>query len=192
MEERAMAAEKIIEKIHTDASKEVDRIKKDAEAQANTFLKEKKETIKQETDALLKKGMQQADLQKKIKISQAYQEAKRTMMQAKETLIEDCFTEAKQQLSTLDETTYDDTIRHLIKQGMDQIGGPCIAHFSRENDKKLIEKANLQLGNKIQASGGVLLVSKDGHITIDNTFEGILARKKNDIRVKVGTLLFSK
>jgi len=192
MEERAMAAEKIIEKIQTDASKEVARIKKDAEAQANTVLKEKKEIIKQETDALLKKGMQQADLQKKIKISQAYQEAKRAMMQAKETLIEECFTEAKQQLSTLDETTYENTIRHLIKQGMGQISGPCIAHPSRENDKEVIEKENLHLGDKIQASGGVLLVSKDGHITIDNTFEGILKRKKSDIRVKVGMLLFSK
>jgi len=42
----------------------------------------------------------------------------------------------------------------------------------------------------IDASGGFRLISEKGTITIDNTFEGILTRKKQEIRVHVGNILF--
>ena len=40
-------------------------------------------------------------------------------------------------------------------------------------------------------SGGVIIISDDGKIKLDNTFEGILKRRKEQIRLKVGKLLFS-
>ena len=43
----------------------------------------------------------------------------------------------------------------------------------------------------VDASGGIILESVDGQITLDNTFDGILEREKNRIRIKVGKLLFS-
>ena len=49
----------------------------------------------------------------------------------------------------------------------------------------------LKVTGAVEASGGVILKSSDGGITLDNTFEGILKRKKNEIRIKVGKLLFS-
>jgi len=42
----------------------------------------------------------------------------------------------------------------------------------------------------IHAIGGIILHSADGRITVDNTFEGLLNRKKDEIRIHVGKLLF--
>jgi vacuolar-type H+-ATPase subunit E/Vma4 len=42
----------------------------------------------------------------------------------------------------------------------------------------------------VASRGGIILHSADGAITIDNTFERLLSRKKNEIRIHVGKLLF--
>ena len=49
----------------------------------------------------------------------------------------------------------------------------------------------LKITGNVDASGGIILTSGDGQITLDNTFDGILERKKDRIRIKVGKLLFS-
>lgn len=186
-----MATEDIIKKIKSDAKKEAMRIKKDAEKEAASILKTKEQEINDYIAKLKKKGEQQAEIQKKIEISQADQETKRALMQVKETIIEDCFNEAHTHLSNLDKKTYEKTIRALIKQGKDQINGSCIIYPSKDIDKHIAKEFKLSVGKTINATGGILLQSKEGHITIDNTFEGIIKRKKETIRIKVGTLLFS-
>lgn len=50
----------------------------------------------------------------------------------------------------------------------------------------------LTITGNIEVSGGVILKSSDGKITLDNTFEGILGRKKDEMRRRVGKLLFSE
>ena len=48
----------------------------------------------------------------------------------------------------------------------------------------------IKVSGETGATGGVILQSEHGTVTIDNTFEGILKREKQRIRVKVGQLLF--
>jgi len=50
---------------------------------------------------------------------------------------------------------------------------------------------HLEVIGTIEASGGILLKSGNGRITLDHTFDGILKRERNQIRIKVGKLLFS-
>ena len=56
---------------------------------------------------------------------------------------------------------------------------------------EIAKKQKIPVKGTIEASGGFQLISTNETITIDNTFEGILKRKKQDIRVKVGNMLFS-
>ncbi|HID25744.1 MAG TPA: V-type ATP synthase subunit E, partial [Thermoplasmata archaeon] len=44
----------------------------------------------------------------------------------------------------------------------------------------------------VKAVGGVIMKSRDGRVTVDNTFEGVLKRKENEIRTEIGTLLFTE
>ena len=54
----------------------------------------------------------------------------------------------------------------------------------------MLSNLGLKIGEKRDAMGGVTLVSKDGKIRIDNTFDGILERLRDDIRIGTARILF--
>mgnify|MGYP006273241137 CR=1 FL=1 len=186
-----MTAETIVHKIKTDAENKAKEITSEAEQQAQQIKNNATENAKKQADEIIEKGKQQAENRKKILISQAHQNAKRNEMNAKEDIIETCFSNALDQLSNMDEHSYKKIVKQLIEQGRKQIPGNCTLQISKDVDKQIAEELNIPVSGKISASGGIILQSEKGTITIDNTFEGILKREKQRIRVEVGKLLFS-
>ena len=111
-------------------------------------------------------------------------------MNAKEEIIETCFDNAIKALQQLDENKYKDLVKQLMIQGQNQIPGTCTVKTSKNVDKKIAEGLGIKVTGSISASGGIILTSEEGTISVDNTFEGILKREKHRIRVNVGKLLF--
>jgi len=196
-----MSAEKIIEQIKTDASKEVKEILKEAEKQAKEIINEAKKETNAEAEKILADGKKQSENHKKILVSQANQDAKKEIMAAKEKIIEECFVKAHHILSTLKETEYKNMVRKLMTDGVKKLGGKCdgvkklggkcTVIVSRDIDKQIAKDLHFEVIGNIEASGGIMLKSGDGRITLDHTFDGILKREKDQIRIKVGKLLFS-
>ena len=186
-----MTAEIIINKIKTDAKQKASEIKKEAEQQADHIKKDAAKEAKNQAQEIVEKGKQQAENRKKILISQAHQNTKRNEMNAKEKLIETCFQQAIDQLGSIDEQTYKKIVKQLIIQGKKQIPGSCHIKISHDIDEQIAKDLDVKVTGTIDATGGIVLLSENGTITIDNTFDGILKREKQDIRVKIGTLLFS-
>lgn len=186
-----MSAETLILKIKNDAKKDAEKIIADAKKQSKQMIDDANNTAKEQANVIIEKGKIEQTNIKRIKISQAQQEAKRQIMQARETIIDECFTKALEQLKNIDDATYTQMIEALIKQASTQIPGSYSISTSRPLDKTIAQRHNIPVKGDIEASGGILLVSEDGRITINNTFEGILKRKKETIRVQVGKLLFS-
>lgn len=185
-----MSAEAIIQQIHKDAEKGINEIEKETKEKINKInahIQKETEEMKQQ---MLDKGEQEARNIRKIEISKTNQEAKRKQMQTKEKLIDTCFQNAIQKLKELDDGHYEKIIENLIKKGRVQINDTFYIQSSKPLDKKIAEKQNITVKGTIDASGGIRLISEKGTITIDNTFEGILTRKKQDIRVHVGNMLF--
>lgn len=187
-----MSAEKIIEQIKKDAEKEINQIKKEAEKQANTIIEDAKKEGKVEAEKILETGKKQSDNIEKIIISKAHQDLKREIMNAKEKIIEECFVKAHQKLSMVKGKEYEDTVTQYVKDGIEKLGKNCSVMISRDEDKKIIQKYGLTSSGHVEASGGTKLVSNDGRIILDYTFDGILKREQSKIRNKVGKLLFSK
>lgn len=187
-----MSAETIVNKIKSDAEQKVKEIRKEAQTEAETIKNEAMKHAKKLAEEILEKGNQQVDNKKKILISQAHQKAKRNEMNAKEEIIETCFTKAIDGLTQLDEHSYKNLVEQLISQGKKQIPESCTVKISNDFDKHIAEKMGITVSGETGATGGVILQSEHGTITIDNTFEGILKREKQRIRVKVGQLLFSE
>ena len=186
-----MSAETLISKIKTDAEKDANHIINDAKKQSQQMIQQAETEAKKEAEKILENGkVEQANI-KRIKVSQAQQEAKRQRMQAKERIIDECFQKALEQLRNLDDETYMQMVETLIKQASAYMPGSFSIYTSKPLDETIAKKHNIPVKGNVEASGGVILVSEDGHITIDNTFEGILKRKKESIRVQVGKLLFS-
>ena len=186
-----MTAEKIIEQINKDSEKEIKQILKEAENQAASIINDAKQEAEQESDKILSEGRQQSENIKKILISKANQDAKREEMKARENIIELCFSKAHHHLSMLKGTEYERLVKKLIEDGRKKLGEKSLLLVSREAGKKIAEGLDLQIDGYVEASGGVVLKSSDGRIILDHTFDGILEREKDKMRIKVGALLFS-
>ena len=187
-----MTAEKIIEQIKKDSEKEKKQILNEAEKQANNIIKDIKKEADQESQKILLAGKKQSENLIKILVSKANQESKKDLMQAQEEIIEECFIKAHHSLSTLNKIQYRTLVTKLIKNGVKKLGKQCTILISRDIDKEIAKDMGLKISENVETSGGIILKSADGKITLDHTFDGILKRKKNDIRIKVGTLLFSE
>ena len=186
-----MSAEKIINRIQKDAENERKQILKDAENQAKKIIDQGKKEAQSQADHIVRDGEQQCDNITKIMLSKTSQEVKREIMKAREKIIDECFTKAHHQLSILHGTEYTTIVTKLIENGKKKIPGGCSLLASREADKTLAKTMGITVTGTIETAGGVILKSSDGRITLDHTFDGILKRKKDEIRRKVGQLLFS-
>jgi V/A-type H+-transporting ATPase subunit E len=186
-----MSAEKILERIKKDSEQEIRTLLKEAQKQSDDIIKAIKKDAKEESDTILKRGKQQAENIKKILISKASQDAKREIMKARENIIEDCFTKAHHSLSNLKGNAYKKIVTTLIKEGRKKLEGHGTLLVSREYDKDIAKTLNMPVSGSTTASGGIILKSEDGRVTLDYTFEGILKRKKDEIRIEVGKFLFT-
>ena len=186
-----MSAEKIISKIKKDAEIEIKKIIKEAEKQASEILKESKNKAELEAKMILNEGNKQSENNQKILISKSIQDMKREIMNEREKIIQECFVKAHHKLSTLSEKEHKKIVTKLIEEGQKKLGGNCKVFVSREQEKLIAQNLGLDVLGKVEASGGVKLVSLDNSVTLDYTFDGILKREKDRIRIKVGRLLFS-
>lgn len=186
-----MTAEKIIEQIKKDSEKQIEEILKATEKQANSIINAAKKEAEIESEKIHLDGKKKSENIKKILVSKVHQDMRREIMKAQENIIEECFTKAQHKLSTLNEEKYKKIVSKLIEEGCKKLGGQCTVIASREIDKKIAENMELKVMGTVEVSGGVILKSDDGKITLDNTFDGILKREKDRIRIKVGKLLFS-
>lgn len=186
-----MSAEKIIERIKADAKKQEEQIIKLAEKQASETIELAKKDAEKEASIIVSNGKKQSENLGKILLSKANQDSKRATMNAKENVIEECFKKAIEKLSSLDKERYASTVSKYMQKGQKRLGKQCTVLISKEEDKSIAKKFGIPVSGKIEATGGTMLQSADGQVTLDYTFEGILAREKNKIRIKVGKLLFS-
>ncbi|UCD14530.1 MAG: V-type ATP synthase subunit E [Thermoplasmatales archaeon] len=185
-----MTAEKIIERIKKDSEKEIKQMLKEAENQASSIINDAKKEAEQESKKILSDGKQQSENVKKIILSKVNQEAKREIMNVREKIIEECFTKAHHKLSTLDEAEYKKIVTKLMDDGRKKLEGKCDIVVSRNIDRKIAENKGLNVIGRVETAGGIIIKSSDGRITLDHTFDGILKRKKYEIRRKVGRLLY--
>ncbi|UCF49567.1 MAG: V-type ATP synthase subunit E [Thermoplasmatales archaeon] len=186
-----MTAEKIIEQIKKDTDLEIKKIKKDAEDQAKIIISNAKKEAEEDVKKILYDGKIKSENIKKIHISKANQDIKREIMNAREQIIDLCFSKAHHELSILKGKNYEKIVENLIKDGMKKLGGKCSIITSRAADKTIAGKLGLSVIGRIEKTGGVIIKSADGKVTLDYTFDGILEREKGKIRRKVGKILFT-
>jgi len=78
-----------------------------------------------------------------------------------------------------------------MEDGCKKLERHCNVLISRGIDKEIAKNMDIKVIGTVETAGGIIIKSNDGRITLDHTFDGILKRKKEEIRRKVGKLLFS-
>ena len=116
---------------------------------------------------------------------------KREIMNAREEVIELCFSKAHHELSVLKGKNYEKIVKNLIMDGLKKLGGKGSIITSRAADKTIAKELGLSVVGRVEKTGGVIIKSTNGKVTLDYTFDGILEREKGKIRRKVGKILFT-
>ena len=189
-----MTIEAIIDRINKETSENINKILQASSQESHKVMKHAEKDLKHELGIERKKSSKNIEITRNIHLSNARRIARRTVLGKKEELINQCFDQAKAQLKELSGEEYSKTIRRLIKDGMNLIGNEALAIPSKDEDLTIIKEfSNLTLSDeRTGAIGGIILKSKDGKIIVNNTFDAILERYKEDIRTEVANALFSE
>ena len=189
-----MTIETIINKINKDTLENIKKILKASEAETRKILKKAKKELERELELERKKAERNITITRNIHLSNARRIARRSILVKKEELIEECFSEASRKLRELSSEEYRKTIQNLIEDGMKLIGDEAVVIPTKEEDLAIIRTfGKLTLSDeRTGALGGVILKSKDGKVIVNNTFDALLERYKDDIRTEVASILFSE
>ena len=104
-----------------------------------------------------------------------------------------------------DRAEYEEIFKNLLRQGVKTIGhDSLVASISNEDRRRfqdnwdaIVEsscggKVSIALSPEaIDCSGGVRLVSEQGDVMLDNTFEGIISRRQQELQRLIFERLFS-
>lgn len=191
-----MGIDKIIAKIKSDANAEVQRIEVEAKQEVDKILAEADKKGKQEYANIVERGKRDIEaIGNRIK-SGARMGARRITMEARGQGISRCFTEAVKSLSDLTKK-YETVLKRLVVDGIEVIGLDEVIIMSAERDHAIVKKVVSSMSDKvvmgkesIDAIGGVIIKSSSGDVTVNNTFEAILERQKNDLRYGVSKILY--
>ena len=186
-----MSVEKIIQQINNDAESEIRKIIRDAEQQAKHIIEHAREEAEAESINIKLDGKKQSENTKKVLVAKAKQEIKHEILNAKEKIIEESFLQVYSRLSKINEEHYKKIITKLMENTKTKIGEDCKLLVSRDIDKTIAKNLKLDVIGTIDSIGGFIAISHDDKIKLNNTFEGIIDRNKDKLRVKVGKTLFS-
>ncbi|MCD6330814.1 MAG: V-type ATP synthase subunit E, partial [Thermoplasmata archaeon] len=103
--------------------------------------------------------------------------------------INECYEKVKEKLKKLDSKEYKKIIEKELKKALKEIKEGYVM-ISRKEDEEIAKKYSLEVKGKIDCLGGMILKSKDGSKEIDLTFDFLLERKKDEIRIEIARNLF--
>ena len=187
-----MTIENIIKKIQSETSAEVSKIINDAQQKAKELVAEANKSFTEKQAQLEAQGNKKITIVHNIHLSEARRTARRTEASAKEEIINKCFLEASEKLRALTGAEYKKVMDRLISESMELIGDKGVVTLTREEDKGILSSyPNLKIKDSIMPGlGGIIIESANGKIVVDNTFNAILERKKEDIRTEVANILY--
>lgn len=175
-----MGLEVVVEEIREIRQKEATAIRNEANEEARRILaaaEERATTIKQEAEAEVERQVQQMEAQE---VSAAKLLVKREVLNAQKELLEEVYNATDGSISALPATFHEKVIRELLKKVAKEIKDGVV--FSNTRDQKAVEAALSELktlngysyGGIVEISGGVVVKSADGQLTVDLSYQTFL------------------
>jgi len=196
-----MGIETIIAKIKKDADEDVLCIITEAKGEVRRILADADLAADEEFKKIIAEGELEIKANTAGILSQARMDSQRVIREEKERGISICFAEVEKNLSYIKQfPEYNTILKNLVMGGINELGTDEITIISLDNDREAISNLIPELSEKgkiITAGhecavtiGGVILRSKSGHVTLDNTFEARLKRQKNALMFDASKILY--
>ena len=196
----------IIEEINREAEQKVKYILSEAEKQAGEIKAEAEKRARAKAEWILRKAQTQAEIEKQRIIANAKLEIRKRRLALQEKLINEVFKSLKERLATLPKEEYFEIIKNLLLQAVRELGEDKVRVSSNEVTLQLIaervneikaflkEKVNrevsIELGDRIETIGGVLVENANRTVRVDNTFEARIERLESELRSRIAKVLF--
>ena len=165
----------------------IQEIKSNAKAEVESIIKKANE----EAEEIIKNAEKEAKTAKGRILAMARRNANKYIIEAKEKLINECIEEIKKELKKLPSRQYKKFIEKILKEAIKEMKDGYIL-ASRKEDEEIAKKMGIEVKGKIDAIGGVIIKSKDGSKEINSTFDALLERKRDEIRIKIAEKLWKQ
>lgn len=147
-----------------------------------------------EYDKIIADGKKEADKIEKQIIGSADIESRNKQLMALEDAVDKVFTKALDQVANADRSgDYSNLIKSLLDESTQILGTSEIIVSSNANDKDVVQSTLSQFPGSelspdtIDCLGGIIVKSKDGAMTFDNTLDARIERLKPLIRKEIAS-----
>ena len=192
-----IALEQTIDKILLQTEKEIESSIDSALSDSNQTLDDAIPKLEQEYDKIIADGKKEADKIEKQIIGSADIEARNKQLLALEESVDKVFVKALDEIANTDRSgDYTNLIKSLLDESTKILGTTEVLVSTNSKDRDVVQSAlsgfpGSELSpDTIQCIGGVIIKSKDGAMTFDNTLDARIERLKplirKDIAAKFG------
>jgi len=150
--------------------------------------------LESEFDKIISDGKKEADKLEKQIIGSSDLEARNKQLLALEDAVDKVFTKALEQIANTDRSgNYADLIKSLLDESTKILGTSEVTVHTNSKDKDVVQSAlsqfsGAELSSKtIDCIGGIIIKSKDGTMTFDNTLDARIERLKPLIRKEISS-----
>jgi len=188
-----MALADIQQHIKQKADEKVSSIDRDSESKLQELTKEWEEKLATERERLLEEASRMAEgklSQAKFKIRE---KGNTEVLLAKQAVVDETYEKALKKIADLSDADYEKVLEKLL---MDIKSAEGTLHTCKEKHASLVKAArsagvNAKVSDDaIKTVGGFIF--KGENVDIDNTFETIIERVREETLIEVNTILFNK
>ena len=189
--------DKITQRIGADTQAEIDRILADAAAQAEAAADKFRTQAEAEDRDLLAKSERTAAEREERLVSAAQMEARKTVLAAKQAVMEETYAKALEKLRNLPEARYVEVLTELLLQAAPHgVGEVLFSAQDRETvGQAAVDAANGKSGGKLTLSGETApiqggFILKDGNVEVNCAFDTLVRLQKAETAGQVAQRLF--
>lgn len=194
--ESAAQLERTVDKIIDQTQRDIISGIDSATAEAHKTLDGAIVTLGQEYDKILSDAKKEADKISRQIVGSADLDARNKQLLALEDAVDRVFAQALERISSFDRSgsAYTELLRSLLAESTGIIGSQDVVIHTSLQDRDVVaaiassEYPNSEVSSDaIDCLGGVLIRSKDGTMTFDNTLDARIERMKPLIRKQVAS-----
>jgi len=186
--------EQAIEKIVKKTEKEILLDLKNSGSDSKQTLDDSLTKLEQEFDKIISDGNKEADKIEKQIIGGADIDVRNKQLLLLEEGVDKVFSKALDQIANTDRSgDYSNLIKTLLDESTKILGTTEVTVFTNAKDKDVVKSALSKFSgaklssDTIDCLGGIIIKSKDGTMTFDNTIDAKIERLKPLIRKEIAS-----
>jgi len=186
--------EQAIDKILKKTEKEILLDLKNSGSDSKQTLDNSLPKLEQEYDKIISDGKKEADKIEKQITGSSDLEVRNKQLLLLEEGVDKAFSKALDQIANTDRSgDYSNLIKTLLDESTKILGTTEVTVFTNTKDKDVVQSALSQFSgaelssDTIDCLGGIIIKSKDGTMTFDNTIDARIERLKPLIRKEIAS-----